>query len=97
MVLGFSMGGFIAWKASLLGLKTTHLFAISATRIRYETQKPDCTISLFYGSDDVTTPNKTWLKQMELDATFYPNEGHEMYQKEAIAKAIRKVIIQQLK
>ena len=65
-IIGFSIGGTIAWKASLLGLKVTALFTISSTRLRYETQKPSETITLFFGEDDHYKPNFQWFEKMEL-------------------------------
>lgn len=37
-VLAFSIGGAIAWKACLKGLDVKKLYAISSTRLRYETE-----------------------------------------------------------
>ncbi|MEO8237445.1 MAG: alpha/beta hydrolase [Flavobacterium sp.] len=37
-ILGFSIGGTIAWKAALKGLKVSHLIAVSSTRLRFETR-----------------------------------------------------------
>ncbi|HMW97299.1 MAG TPA: hypothetical protein PJ983_08610, partial [Flavobacteriales bacterium] len=48
-ILGFSIGGWIAWKACLAGLNVQDLVAVSATRLRHETRRPSAWISLFYG------------------------------------------------
>lgn len=66
IVLGFSIGGLIAWKASFFGLKTPHLFAISSTRLRYEIERPKTEINLFYGSLDMFIPDGSWLRQMDV-------------------------------
>lgn len=95
-VLGFSVGGFIAWRALLGGLKTQNLFAISATRLRYETNKPDANIALFYGEDDLFKPNTDWFKQLGIKENLYQNEVHELYKKKHIAEAICQLIIARL-
>lgn len=92
-VLGFSIGGSIAWKASLAGLKVQNLFAVCSTRLRYEAEKPSASIQLFYGENDAYQPDIDWLKKMDLKPIKYSNEGHECYQKKEIAEAICKVII----
>ena len=35
-ILAFSVGGTIAWKAALKGLKVSDLVAVSSNRLRYE-------------------------------------------------------------
>ena len=88
IVLGFSIGGLIAWKASLTGLKTSHLLAISSTRLRYETEKPKGDITLFYGSLDPFIPTTSWFDNMKIETHIYQDEVHEMYRKEEIARSI---------
>jgi len=56
-VLAFSIGGVIAWKAALKGLQFDCFYAVSSTRLRYETQKPDGILVLHYGEDDPYKPN----------------------------------------
>ena len=85
MVLGFSIGGSIAWKASLIGMKTSHLFAISSTRLRYETEKPKTEISLIYGSLDQFAPDADWFEKMKISPKVFQNEEHEMYRTREIA------------
>lgn len=97
IVLGFSIGGFIAWRAALSGLKTKILFAISSTRLRHETQKPSGIIELFYGENDTYKPDHHWFHQMDLSENIYPNEDHNMYQKKEIAEEICKQMIQLVK
>lgn len=87
-VLGFSVGGYILWKACLSGLKTEQLFALSSTRLRYETEKPVCKIHLYYGENDRFRPESRWFEQMELEQNIYPNEGHELYRKREIAETV---------
>ncbi|PCE64556.1 hypothetical protein [Sediminicola luteus] len=79
-ILAFSIGGTIAWKAILKGLPCTRLYCISATRLRYKTQRPDCPIRLIYGEEDTHRPSTTWFNQMGIDPTIIPNQGHTLYQ-----------------
>lgn len=81
-ILAFSIGGTIAWKAILKGLKVNNLFVVSATRLRYETEKPNCNIQLFYGEKDEFKPNKKWFQQFEIEQKEIKNKGHEVYKDE---------------
>lgn len=85
-VLAFSIGGTIAWKAILKGLKVNKLFAVSATRLRYETEKPNCKIHLFYGEKDEFKPNKKWFQQFEIEQKEIKNKGHEVYKDKIFLK-----------
>lgn len=78
-VLAFSIGGIIAWKAALRGLNIDHLYAISSTRLRYETQKPKGHIRLYFGENDIYQPDAGWVKNFEIPNKIYPNKKHEMY------------------
>ncbi len=78
-ILGFSIGGLIGWKASLLGLKVNHLFAISSTRLRFETNCPSCKIHLFFGENDLNKPNTQWFYSLKLIENIYRNEVHGFY------------------
>lgn len=95
-ILAFSIGGTIAWKAILKGLQTEHLFAVSSTRLRYETLKPNSGITIFYGENDLHHPTNEWFETLDIKPVIYKNEDHEMYQKKEIAELICKVIIQKL-
>lgn len=88
IILGFSIGGTIAWKASNAGLKIKHLFAISSTRLRYETQQPFCEIKLIFGENDANKPNDLWFEKFKLTPQLYLNESHEFFKKNEIAKII---------
>ena len=91
--MGFSIGGLIAWKAVSSGLKCSTLFAISSTRLRYESLKPDVKLKLLYGSLDAFMPDSVWFEEMELQPILYQNELHEMYRKKEIAVEIAAEII----
>ena len=95
-VLGFSVGGLIAWKAGLSGLRIQNLYAISSTRLRYETEKPKGKIELFYGGNDNYKPDRSWFNKLELKEQYFENEEHELYKNKEIAENICKIIVEQL-
>lgn len=95
-VLGFSIGGLIAWQAGNSGLKIKNLIAISSTRLRYETQKPLGNIELFYGENDTFKPDAIWFDNFQLKQNLFPSENHEFYQKREMATIICNQIIEQL-
>ena len=78
-VIGFSVGGLIAWKAALVGSKFKSLIAISSTRLRKEIQKPFIPISLFYGEEDSNRPTPQWFEHMNLTPYILAG-GHDIYQ-----------------
>jgi len=79
-ILAFSIGGTIAWKAGVKGLKINNLYAISSTRLRYESKKPNCKINLIFGEKDNFKPNADWFKKTKVKFEIIKNEGHEIYQ-----------------
>ncbi len=83
-VLAFSTGGTIAWKAGLKGWPMKSLTAISATRIRFETVRPDCDLELIYGACDTFKPGLHWANDLGVDLKLIPNFGHELYSDEKI-------------
>lgn len=78
-VLGFSIGGYIAWKSALEGLKVKKIIAISSTRLRYEKVKPQCEIDLFYSENDKFKPESDWYNRLELKEKIFNNEVHDFY------------------
>jgi len=78
-VLAFSIGGTIAWKAALKGLRVSDLYAISATRLRHELRKPSCEINLIYGEKDPFKPCGEWFEKMNLNYNTIKGIGHEVY------------------
>jgi len=79
IVLGFSIGGTIGWKASLLGLKTNCLFAISSTRLRYEIESPNCLIQLYFGENDTNKPDLQWFLGLNISNETLKNCNHQLY------------------
>jgi pimeloyl-ACP methyl ester carboxylesterase len=92
-ILAFSIGGTIAWKAILKGLKVERLIAVSATRLRYETQVPACEMKLYFGEEDDFKPNLDWFEQMNLDYNCIKKGKHECYKSEETAQLLAKFIV----
>ncbi|WP_149304042.1 dienelactone hydrolase family protein [Pareuzebyella sediminis] len=86
--LGFSVGGAIAWKANNMGVPMKSLYAVSATRVRVETQKPNCPIRLLFGDQDIYRPKSTWYEKMGIERELIKNFGHEMYTDEKMIKKV---------
>ena len=78
-VLAFSVGGVIAWKARLNGLKINNFYAISSTRLRYENNKPNFQLKLYYGEKDDNKPTSDWFNRMDLNPKIYKDIGHNLY------------------
>lgn len=78
-ILAFSIGGTIAWKAAIKGLNVGGLFAVSSTRLRYETQVPDCKIKLYFGQDDINKPDASWFEKHQIDFETVENKNHQLY------------------
>lgn len=95
-VLGFSVGGTIAWKACLSGLKAQYIFAISSTGLRHETLKPTGVIELIYGEKDANNPKSAWFEKLDIKAKFYKGERHELYRKKCYADEICEMILKSL-
>ncbi len=87
-VLAFSTGGTIAWKSALKGLPVKSLTLISATRLRYETEKPSCELNLTYGENDNFAPTQEWANTLGVKLHKVPNFGHELYSDEKIIEGI---------
>jgi len=78
-VLGFSIGGTIAWKAALKGLKVVNLIAVSSTRLRFETEAPNCKTKLYFGVKDLKIPNSKWFLDSKVSNHFFENQDHQLY------------------
>ncbi|MEM6831216.1 MAG: alpha/beta hydrolase [Bacteroidota bacterium] len=90
-IIGFSIGGLIAWKAALEGLPVKKLIAVSSTRLRYENRKPPVDINLFYGDGDQYKPEKKWFEQMSLNPQMLQG-GHDIYKKAELVKMITEAV-----
>lgn len=78
VIVGFSIGGLIAWKAALQGLACQQLIAVCSTRLRLETQRPVQEVKLIYGDQDAFAPQKDWFQKMKLVPVIVEG-GHEIY------------------
>jgi len=87
-ILAFSIGGTIAWKAALKGMKIDNLYLISSTRLRFELERPNCRINLFYGENDTNRPIPEWFEKIGLTYELFKNAGHQVYMSENIALGI---------
>lgn len=96
-ILAFSIGGLIGWKASLSGLKIKSMIAISSTRLRTETEKPNIVIELFFGENDEFKPEDYWFEKLEIKKQIIKKEHHNFYQKPKIAKKITEILLRNLK
>ncbi|KAF2079589.1 dienelactone hydrolase family protein [Flavobacterium sharifuzzamanii] len=84
-ILGFSIGGTIAWKASLRGLQITQLVAVSSIRLRFETEIPSCKVKLYYGEKDLNKPNMQWFLDLKISNEIIENQDHILYQEKDYA------------
>lgn len=91
--IGCSIGGVIAWKAGLEGLKVESLTTLSSTRLRLENEKPNCPIKMYFGESDKFKPGAAWLDQMNCEYEIIKGKGHNFYKDEKIVtKIIDKLI-----
>lgn len=78
-ILAFSVGGVIAWKYALTNKNVLSLIAVSSTRLRNETEKPNAKIALYFGEQDNYRPDANWFNEMDLNMNLVPGNGHEVY------------------
>lgn len=86
----------IAWKAALDVLPVKKMYAISSIRLPYETEKPDCKCTLYFGEKDNYKPSVNWHADLALDCNFVEYGEHEMYREEGFAKSLCQKIIKEL-
>lgn len=91
-ILAFSIGGTIAWQSMLKGLKVASLHAVSATRLRYETNKPDGDIKLYFGENDTYAPNIKWFSKMNSIVVIKKKKGHDLYTEPKFARELSTLI-----
>lgn len=83
LLLGFSVGGVVAWKCIANGYKAPIVFCLSSTRLRKESIKPESDFKLVFGEMDEYKPNDEWFVQMQLMPKLLAKEGHDFYLKES--------------
>ena len=92
-VLAFSIGGTIAWKAALKGANILGLYAISATRLRYETTNLAFPVKLLYGEKDPYRPENQWFQNKNMEWQILPGEAHEVYTQAAFINQFKEDIL----
>ncbi|WP_156831957.1 alpha/beta hydrolase [Kaistella palustris] len=95
-ILGFSIGGTVAWKSCLQGLSCRNIYAVSSTRLRKETEKPAVVTQLIYGENDPYKPDKKWYESMRLPETLIKGESHNFYRDKIRAYQICEMITKNL-
>ena len=93
-VLGFSVGGTIAWRYALENPHCSSLYLISATGLRNETVRPTSAISLCYGEHESSGPNLAWFDTLGIAPKIFKNEFHECYKNEAVITQLCQTIIE---
>jgi predicted esterase len=86
-IIGFSIGGTVAWQACLQNLSVRRLICISATRLRKETQKPNCKIEVYFGKNDSHRPSENWKLLSSLESKIIAEVGHEFYKEDDFIKS----------
>lgn len=93
-VLGFSIGGTIAWKYGIESGNIESLICVSSTRLRYETIRPKGNITLYFGGKDSHIPRDKWLDSMPLNYSILDEQKHTFYTQPKFAEIISKRIIE---
>lgn len=78
-ILGFSIGGYIGWKAALENRSIKGLIAVSSTRLRIEETKPQGKLHLIYGDQDNFIPDAHWIDKIDLPFTIFKRCNHDFY------------------
>lgn len=79
MILGFSIGGTIAWKFALENKHVESIHCVSATRLRKEENKPASEINLYFGEFETNGPSEIWFNKLAIVPAIFDNETHECY------------------
>ena len=95
IILGFSVGGTIAWKYAQIN-SSLRLHLISATRIRNEVSKPSCTLNVYFGEDERHGPTREWFEQLSVVPTIITQGGHECYKRLSVIDQVCQNIIFEL-
>lgn len=92
-LLGFSVGGTIAWKFALESTQCSAVFAVSATRLRDETKAPTSQKVLYFGELEEFGPKQEWFDRMNIQPIVLPNQSHECYKNHKVTTLICDKII----
>ncbi|MCE7992504.1 MAG: alpha/beta hydrolase [Roseivirga sp.] len=91
-VLAFSIGGTIAWQFALKTGSVKSLYAISSTRLRYETAKPEAETKLYFGENDPFKPSDIWFDELGIALELISHKGHMVYTESEFAKSLSQQI-----
>ena len=87
-IIGFSIGGTIGWKHALHH-SIEKLICVSATRLRFESKRPPCPISVCYGENDINQPNPRWYDLFDPALSKLVIEGdHSIYKNDEMVEKI---------
>jgi len=86
-IVGFSIGGTIAWQACLKKLNPKLLVCVSATRLRYEIEKPKCKTRLYFGNNDIYKPDHNWSLSHQVEIKIREG-GHDIYKDDSFIETI---------
>ncbi len=86
-ILGFSIGGTIAWKYALTN-QVASLYLVSATRLRNEIETPSSDVSLYFGEDEANGPKEDWFNKMKLSPKISRGAGHECYKEKSTIELV---------
>jgi len=78
-ILAFSIGGVIAWKAAMRSAYVEYLTCVSSTRLRLETKRPSCQVSLIFGSNESFGPMVEWFEAMDTNRIEISGGEHDFY------------------
>ena len=82
LLIGFSVGGTIGWKAIADGAKIDSLITISATRIRKEIIPLTKPVEIYFGELEEHGPSKDWFDSKGLTSKIIKKKGHQIYKDE---------------
>jgi len=83
-----SIGGVLAWKAAMAGLPIKQLIAVSPTRLREESENPDCDFQLYFGKEDPNKPDLIWLEAFAKNRYKLLDGDHHIYNDKDIVTQI---------
>ncbi len=63
-------------------LEVSNLFAVSSTRLRYETESPNCELKLYFGEKDPNKPDSQWYLDLNLEYEIIKDSNHQLYLRE---------------
>ena len=95
-IIGFSVGGTIAWKYSLRRKDILSLYCLSSTRLRKETEKPRTLINLSYGELDAYKPELLWAENLGLEMNIIGKQDHEFYSRKEFSTEFNKKLIKSI-